>query len=112
MKNDCWLLRRRDFHYTTIMVLLVVMFLAGCTLGSLLRPRAGNCVDWSYTLAPVLYQFGLPVEIVYGSRIGGSHCWVQVLGIPLELGTWRYRVDFVDRYPWGYWDELGIEGVL
>ena len=107
-----WLLRRHEFHYTSIMILLVVMFLAGCTLGSLLRPRAGSCVDRSYALASVLHGLGLPVEVVYGSRIGGSHCWVRVWGVPLELGTWRYRVDFVDRYPWGYWDELEMERVL
>jgi hypothetical protein len=61
----------------------------------------------SYKIAGVLHDgLGLDASVVYGSRPGGAHCWVTVMGVPLEPGTGRYRVDFIDSFPWGYWDEL------
>jgi hypothetical protein len=75
-----------------------------------------NCVDMSYALAPLFRGLGFDTRVVYGSLSDGRlHCWLTVNGLVFESTTlcfglpWRYgSVDFVDCFPWGYWDELGL----
>ena len=81
-----------------------------------------NCVDMSHAVAPVFHGLGVPTEIVYGQREGArvGHCWVRVWGWDFEATSlWfrdmsDYKVRFVDRAPFGYWDDLraGRVGVV
>jgi hypothetical protein len=71
-----------------------------------------NCVGMSYSLAPLFHGLGLDTRVVYGSNNESAHCWLSLNGLYFDATTlWfnsesEYRVDFVDRYPYGYWDEL------
>ena len=71
-----------------------------------------NCVDMSYAWAPVFKKLGFNTSIIYGSNNESAHCWIRLGRYDFEatcLWFWdesKYSVDFVDRYPWGYTDEI------
>ena len=82
---------------------------------SLYDEKDFNCKDMSYVVAPVLRSFGYDTKVIYGSNNDSEgHAWVSINGIYFDaVSLWfsdqsKYTsIDFVDSYPWGYYDELG-----
>jgi hypothetical protein len=77
-----------------------------------------NCVDMSYGLAPVFRHLGFDTKIIYGSNSDDAHAWLSINGIYFDsTSLWfsdesKYTtISFVDSYPWGYWDEMGLSPV-
>ena len=71
-----------------------------------------NCVDMSYSLAPYFHFLGVDTQVIYGSNNETAHCWLCLDGLYFDATSlWfntesSYHVNFVDHYPYGYWDEL------
>jgi len=103
-------------------ILLVVLALIGSYVsvgiwwGEKYNCNHFNCVDMSYCLAPVFRHVGFDTRVVYGSNDESAHCWLSLNGLYFDATSLMfdsesgYVVDFIDSYPWGYWDELGLGG--
>ncbi len=71
-----------------------------------------NCVDMSYSLAPVFQKLGFDTKIIYGINDESAHCWLSINGVYFDATSlWfnnekSYTVNFIDSPPWGYQDEL------
>jgi hypothetical protein len=76
-----------------------------------------NCVDMSYRLAPIFRDIGFDTKIVYGSNNDSAHCWLSLNGLFFDSTALffspeeQYVVDFIDSFPYGYWDEITIPSI-
>jgi len=77
--------------------------------------ESNNCVDMSYRLAPVFHGLGFDTKIMYGASNDSSvaHCWLSVNGLYFDATSLWFNdeagypvIMFVDKYPFGYTDEL------
>ena len=72
-----------------------------------------NCVDMSYRLAPLFHNLGFDTEIVYGNNDEVGHCWLSLDGVYFDATVLWFNdesdypnVTFVDRYPFGVYDDI------
>jgi hypothetical protein len=106
-------------------ILTTILILSGTTLTyltlatywqTLYNKDNFNCRHMSYTLAPILHQLGFNTKIIYGNNNHTAHVWLSINGIYFDSTTLMFNteqqypnIDFIDSYPWGYWDELKKE---